>query len=131
MKARDLFPLGPWVFGAGLLGCLLLAVAGCAKLPGYRLKYTYHTPPGTAKLEEFSDFRFEMRKKGDREYTVLLPRKIAQQGDGSVRAEYMIVINPEPAPGQKYEVRSSYRLDGKLVDGEKREEVFILGSAGQ
>jgi len=104
---------------------LVAAVAtGCSDHKTYRLKYAYNTPPWKYQLKRYSDFKYEVRRVGVTEFTTFLPKKLTRQENGSIRAEYLIEL-PMPQPGEQYESRSSFKLDGKLFDGELRTEVFV------
>lgn len=106
---------------------LVAAVAtGCSDHKTYRLKYAYNTPPWKYELERYSDFKYEVRKVGATEFITFLPKTLTKQKNGSIRAEYLIEL-PMPQPGELYEMRSSFKLDGKPFDGELRREVLVAG----
>ncbi|CAN5708499.1 hypothetical protein BH09VER1_BH09VER1_43930 [soil metagenome] len=112
------------------LALAVALLAGCSDGKTYRLKYAYHTPPWHYELKRFSDFKYEVRKVGETNFTTFRPTAVKLEPNGSVRAEYLIVL-PMPQPGEKYESRSSFVLDGKMFDGELRSEVFVTKRPGQ
>lgn len=114
------------------LALLLVAAlaTGCSDSKTYRLKYAYNTPPWGYDLKRYSDFKYEVRKVGETNFTVFRPKTVTKEKNGSIRAEYVIEL-PMPQPGEQYESRSSFRLDGKMIDGELRSEVFITRRPGQ
>lgn len=108
---------------------LVLILPGCSKQQQqqqpktFTFVHTYSPTPREHAAERYSDFKYEVRKLGETNFQTFLPKAVTPTKDGSVEARFEIAI-AQPAVDERYEIRTSYRLDGKLNQGNVEQTVF-------
>jgi hypothetical protein len=130
MNLRDYWSFSRAKLGLATAVALAMAVLGCSKpasaLPPktFTINYSSNVTPLDHASERYSDFKYELRKPGEAKFNTYSPASVTKTADGAVEARFLITI-PEPQADEKYQIRTSYSLDGKLYQDGIREMVFI------